>query len=378
MLAEQNMFTSLYTLSTTNWVKIWFSTDPSQFIAKKYQAVENEMTELVIYNEEKQFTIVYSSVILDEQGKSAVHRIQEQFQTMGCHNITFLDIDSFEFQEGLANDRERALYGIALKELANLGCGGNPAAASDIIRILTPCTCKGIYTDFDVPLISKKIPPTITIKSPILFPVSGGKFCNDVVAVVPGVSSEFLDKIQQNILNGYSAMGLTRIAVSDKLGSPEDCSRLAIRIEELKSKYLSAVPPEDAIFELRQFIQLEIDECLKSNNESSLNFWRSAYMQSVMSITGPKNYEMVCRGLPVRHNNFCMTPLAELVTSQVTSHSNDASWVPSPPSAMKKVNEESSVTVSVLEEMYSQFKENVVDVESTTTTLPDTSTLRPQ
>ncbi len=336
------------------------------------------MIEMVLSNADKHFTIVYSSAILDSLGKSDLERIQEQFQAIECGNIIFIDSDSSEFQEGLQNDRERALYAIAVKELANLGGGGgNPAAASDIIRILTPCSRKGIYTDFDVPFTEETIDKIITIKSPILFPVTRSQYCNDVVAVVPGVASTLVDKIQQNILEGYSSIGLSRLAVSDKLGSPEDCSRLANLIDELKRKSLSAMPPEDLIFELRQFIELEINECQKNNNELSLNFWRSAFMESVMVISGPKNYELACSDrLSVKNNNFCATELSDLVKSQVTGQDNDASWVPAHPSEVKKASVEGGAAPSVREleavrEAQRQFKVDVADARPSTSIASD-------
>lgn len=331
--------TPKYNLNTTNWVKIWFSTDPSHFIAKKIERIETKMTEMVIENEHLNFTVIYSSAILNNSGKNALIHTKKQFTHFP--NLSFLDIDSPEFRAELQNKREWALYTIALKELANLGRGGNPAAASDIIRILTPCSRKGIYADFDVPLKKETIEEVISVNSPILFPIARTRYCNDIIAIVPNIPSPLLDTIQQNILDGYSTIGLSRFSRS-ALDDSADSSHLSSFIDELKRKAHSVEHPETLILELRQFIQLQINECQKRGATSSFNFWRHAYISSVMTITGPKNYELACKGLVTRPFSICATSLSDVVTSQVHSHKNDGSWIPAPNSGSKQKSPYSS------------------------------------
>lgn len=89
--------------------------------------------------------------------------------------------------------------------------GGNLAAASDILRWLSPVYTLGTYSDMDVLIDASRLPRVIDVSRPLLFNFGSLNSCdteylvvnNDIVAVVDPVSAgPLIKKIQKAIHNG--------------------------------------------------------------------------------------------------------------------------------------------------------------------------------
>ncbi|RUR19649.1 hypothetical protein ELY21_03360 [Legionella sp. km535] len=89
--------------------------------------------------------------------------------------------------------------------------GGNPAAASDILRWLSPIYKLGIYSDMDVFIDVNSLPKSIKVSKPLLFNLGSLKIFdtdspainNDILAVVNSSHAlPQIQKIQETIHNG--------------------------------------------------------------------------------------------------------------------------------------------------------------------------------
>lgn len=138
------MTKEFYTISLTRWVKIWFSTDPNLFINEKNL---QKLRESVTWSQRNHFTVLYSSKILNAHAIEQLTNLQRE--PTFKDRVEFLDIESSSFTNDLT-EQEKRLFHYAQQELLHLNAGGCAAAASDIVRVLTPCFTKGNYTDFDV------------------------------------------------------------------------------------------------------------------------------------------------------------------------------------------------------------------------------------
>ncbi|QEY51557.1 hypothetical protein FQU71_10010 [Legionella longbeachae] len=319
--------------SDKDWVKIWFSTDPSQFMKKE---MSDQFLELAIFNEGKRFVLVYSSSILDKQGKRQLQEMQDSIPELQ-DQISYLDIDSKEFISAL-KDYEKELYSCAKAELASLSTGGNAAAASDIVRILSPCFTQGHYTDFDVPLDFSEFPSSPegerSIVNSVLIPMRGGKYCNDVIVVAKSATEEqlaFITAIQRKIVTTYQGDGLEKISnnISHKiaLGAPEEVEQLK---QMIKTANTTGTNPNPLIA-LRSAIKTKLNT---SSSPASSAFWQQAYMRSVMNTTGPGVHEQVHKrdSQAAAH----VAPLGEfgfIARSQVNGQANSSSWVPARPTS---------------------------------------------
>lgn len=134
-------------------MRIWFSMNPDLFMN-----MENEMRLVRFFDKNPRVEplyLVYSSKLLGPQGLKEKERFTQAYP-----RLALIDFDT-ELKELCHTTQDKKLYEYAAQELENLspGQGGNVAAASDIVRLITPCVAMGIYSDFDVEINSQ-------IKSP--------------------------------------------------------------------------------------------------------------------------------------------------------------------------------------------------------------------
>ena len=119
-----------------------------------------------VQNPTAQLTLVYSSKCLNASA------LKELDQFCLKHRITPFDIDT-ELPSLLKTNNDKKLYDMTVKEIS--AClsnqGGNMAAASDYARFITPLLEKFCnYSDFDVRIKVKLLPPTIDVLAPLLLP----------------------------------------------------------------------------------------------------------------------------------------------------------------------------------------------------------------
>ncbi|WP_158423044.1 glycosyltransferase family 88 protein [Legionella oakridgensis] len=317
-----------------NWVKIWFSTNPQQFINP---IIAEQLLTLGKDNSKKKFTLLFSSSILNEEGKKQLRKMQTFYHDLHqedfCH-IEFLDIDSDDFISKL-DESEQELFGYARLELANLGHGGNPAAASDIIRLLSPCYKQGNYTDFDVPLSFadglfsengyEEIPAAVLI--PMVR--HDGRYCNDVIIIASEAKAtelNFITALQAAIVKMYRGEGLENILNNMRIkGTVDDEKQFVEMIESTKGPLTASSP----------LIALRAKIMNKITDGNSLDFWKEAYMQSVMQASGPGMYKRVMYNQQFPPTSVAsylqVKQLKTMIQSQIYGQQNAASWVPQRP-----------------------------------------------
>ncbi|WP_133126929.1 glycosyltransferase family 88 protein [Legionella nagasakiensis] len=325
-------FDQKFKMNNKNWVKIWFSTNPQEVVTP---TIADQLITLGIENPQRKFTLVFSSSILDEEGRKKLNTLQTSYHENDFCNLSlhieFLDIDSPDFIEKL-DENEQELFEYARLELRSFSHGGNPAAASDIIRLLSPCYKQGIYTDFDVlldfsnTLLSESghedIPaavliPTISYK---------GRYCNDVIIIASGVKAaelDFIKCLQAGIVQMYRGEGLENILNNMQMKRAEDDEKqLDQMIKNVKRQRTTRNP----LIALRAEIEKKIKE------GRSLDFWTEAYKQSVMQASGPGMYRRVIYDQQFSPASVAsyhqVEKLRTLIKSQIDGQKNTASWIP--------------------------------------------------
>lgn len=178
-------------------MKIWFTKNPNEFLSLKNKT---RLVEFCKNNPDATLTIIYSSALLNNHGRADFEKLKQRHP-----NIIFSDFSSPEFKEKITDKCELQLYHIAENELTRLYRGGNVAAASDAVRLLSPSYKSGIYSDFDTVIKSRK--GITSIPEPLLFnSPRNEEYCNDVIIVAnDATENEPLKKIQNEVVRRYSA-----------------------------------------------------------------------------------------------------------------------------------------------------------------------------
>lgn len=139
---------TFYQCNWQKWVMIWFSINPDVFLSpQNKERTKHFLSE----NPSVTLTFIHGLHLLsNEKGKKDFDVFSRELIAEFPGRIHFLDFFSRDFIENLRGERERLLYEIAEQELRALRYGGNPASASDIVRVLCPSYMHGVYKDFDV------------------------------------------------------------------------------------------------------------------------------------------------------------------------------------------------------------------------------------
>lgn len=136
-----------YEFSTKNSFCIWFSNNPNSAMPKKLKDILEERAK---QNKPGVTKLVYSQACLTKnENNNFIQWAQE-------NGITLLDLDQLECQ-----NEDLDLWNLAQAELTAMreGKGGNPAAASDLVRWISgvigdiPIT----YVDVDMPMLNVRI-----------------------------------------------------------------------------------------------------------------------------------------------------------------------------------------------------------------------------
>ncbi|MGB4191740.1 MAG: glycosyltransferase family 88 protein [Rickettsiales bacterium] len=161
-------------LDTSKLYKIWFNKNPDEFLSEKNLA---RLIKFRSDNPCSKINIIYSESLLSAKTK------EDNQKFLTSYNIEMVDFDKIFNDEKVnlqSEGRDLEIFALARDELDNFNKGnggGNPAAASDLLRISFLLNGKyGIYSDFDVDISFGKEKKFIEVKSPIIIPENTNGF----------------------------------------------------------------------------------------------------------------------------------------------------------------------------------------------------------
>ncbi|KTD38521.1 putative glucosyltransferase Lgt1 [Legionella nautarum] len=264
-----------YPFNPHRHVKIWLSNDPNSFLN-----VENQLRliRMRATNPEDEINLVFDSKLLSSRAVDDLHSFCETY------NIVAKDIRTDVLPE-YNTPEEEDLTNLYEEEIANLNAGGNLGVASDILRWLHPVYELGTYTDFDVPVDTRNLPPTMMVERPFLFNLGSIIVNNDIESPVPNndtiavvdseAAFEDIQKIQRCIYTSCVASPGTSIFETHLTRQQEDLAQL---IPAFLVPHLLSVDPNYQLLEqlssmskgksARQ-VRHEIIQLTKDNNSFS-------------------------------------------------------------------------------------------------------------
>ncbi|HAT6977941.1 TPA: hypothetical protein JAN54_06590 [Legionella pneumophila] len=149
-----------YAFDTSDIFSVWFSNNPAVYMP---QHVKTQVEKTAKLNQPGKTRIVFSSLCLNETA-----RIEFQ-QWAKENNIELVDIDSIDLKS--VSDTDAQLLNLAKYELEAMrkGKGGNPAAASDLVRWVNVIIGESsTYIDIDLPMNDKKVAVEVRSGFPVL------------------------------------------------------------------------------------------------------------------------------------------------------------------------------------------------------------------
>ncbi len=300
-----------YELNPHRHVKIWLSKDPDIFM--------NDLNQLRLVKmrancPKDEINLIYDSQLLSKNSHFEL--------LVFCCKQNLNAVDVRKIIPKCNQHSEQQLIKVYEDEISHLDAGGNLAAASDILRWIEPVFLLGTYSDFDVDVSTKGLPPIIPVLSEFLFNF-GSVFSkdkygveqenlvpnNDVIAVLNPKSTR-IKKVHQFIINAckpkfYAPMPLSRNLDYNFNQVDKDYN---IYLTKLRNTYLGKTPREWRS-NIHDFIQC-LDELIKYGNKNSdrysdnfvfselLKLWNkysgnisvlqhNLYLDSVVYSTGP-------------------------------------------------------------------------------------------
>lgn len=133
-----------YPLDTREQVAIWFSNNPSQALPNSQKIALSARKKPTL----KETRLVYDSTLLNSAATATLNEFAE------ANGIKLIDIRK-AIKTNLS-PLSRQLLELAILELENMKAGGNPAAASDLIRWIPEIMGDGVYADIDLPVDPEK------------------------------------------------------------------------------------------------------------------------------------------------------------------------------------------------------------------------------
>lgn len=201
-----------YVFNAKKTYKIWFSNDENAFLNDENS---DRLIQLRIKNPSLIISVIYMKSLLSETALDNMHKFETE------HNIKFYSIEEFALDDA----QETQCLEIAKNELINWKSNryGNPASASDIIRMLKYVIYRyGFYADFDRDIDVRYLMPsslrritkndalssTFSLSStPILLPEGN----NDVIMFsfnkdgkLHPEAETFIDRYQKKIIANYT------------------------------------------------------------------------------------------------------------------------------------------------------------------------------
>ncbi|MFJ1267191.1 glycosyltransferase family 88 protein [Legionella lytica] len=342
----------VYSFSTKNWTRIWFTTNPDQFIPQKNK---EKIIEFLTKFPSRKISLIYDSRLLGTQGKEDFLNFKQELSILNrASQLEFYDFSAESFQENLLDANELELYALANMELQNLSHGGNVGAASDVVRTLSVLYRSGIYTDFDVEFPDSNL-EEIKTSSPFLCSVNGNARCNDILAIHPEMASktDLLEKYHTYIKHAYrlcSAYNSDELAQYKLemsltlMNSVEDSEHeLASAAVEKLFALMTNMSQDFHSFPMIFLIRKACEEAIKNADEANFKkIYRKIYMSNVISSAGPS-------ALPPMSNSEERDcgKLHQLVRGQAVLRTNDCGWIP-PGFETPKINEQEKTDSQIL------------------------------
>ncbi|HAT7073601.1 TPA: hypothetical protein JAN90_12700, partial [Legionella pneumophila] len=149
-----------YAFDTTNIFSVWFSNNPAVYMP---QHVKTKVEKNAKLNQPGKTRIVFSSLCLNETARMDFQQWAKE------NNIELVDIDSIDLKSVSKTDAQ--LLNLAKDELEAMrkGKGGNPAAASDLVRWVDVIIGESSnYIDIDLPMNDKKVAVEVHSGFPVL------------------------------------------------------------------------------------------------------------------------------------------------------------------------------------------------------------------
>lgn len=204
-LLEQTPFSTgepEYVFNPHRHVKIWLSKNKDEFMNQENQL---RLVKMRADNPKDEINLVYSGQLLSEQSRQDLELFCKK------NRINPVCIEEDVIPKCKNNVNEQKLVKLYQDEINFLANGGNLAAASDILRWLSPVYSLGTYSDLDVSVKMKKTPPGKVVSSPILLNIGSIKctdkmealyYNNDRISIVdPKSATSQIEKIQETIIN---------------------------------------------------------------------------------------------------------------------------------------------------------------------------------
>jgi hypothetical protein len=196
------MIAGQYHINPHRHYKIWFAGDADKFLPDKNQ---ERLVEFRKCNPDDIMTLIYSGQLLSMLAILQMHYF--------CYLWKIIPLNFDSMTTNNPTENELRLY--AIEEMKNHKNGGNLAAASDIVRFLSPTKGLGVYSDFDTKIDSSHAPDKIGISAPFLFHLSltmhyisffgcpyfpglSYNMCNDLLYIADFSSDEVI-QIQQTM-----------------------------------------------------------------------------------------------------------------------------------------------------------------------------------
>jgi hypothetical protein len=287
-IQKQQLKDPTYLFDLTRYYKIWFSSNPDQFLGIEDKLRFIRMRE---DNPREKLHFIFSRVYLTPKAHEDLNKFCTQYK---INPIAFEDLES-----RLLHDQDKELYKIAQLELINCisGTGGNLASASDCVRLLVPIIEQyGIYSDFDVrSCLSKLQTQYVTLRGPLLFPAE--TLILDQQSALLSPNSDFfacsLDKENHKNLSRDALGAIRRLqaVILKKYLRPMSAEKIfgLINLNDIKlypelsrifSEFHRLCPANPSIFDFRDYV--------KGLPSSSLKTFLTRV--SVINVSGPGTY----------------------------------------------------------------------------------------
>ncbi|HAU1297479.1 TPA: hypothetical protein JBI36_15045 [Legionella pneumophila] len=149
-----------YAFDTSDIFSVWFSNNPAVCMPKHVKAEVEKTAKL---NQPGKTRIVFSSLCLNETARLEFQQWAKE------NNIELVDIDSIDLKS--VSETDVKLLNLAKYELEAMrkGKGGNPAAASDLVRWVDVIIGESsTYIDIDLPMNDKKVAVEVRSGFPVL------------------------------------------------------------------------------------------------------------------------------------------------------------------------------------------------------------------
>ncbi len=347
----------MYNIPLDKLYKIWFNKDKDQFLDEENKLRFIRMREK---NPGATISFLYCKYLLSSSALADMEKFCKQ------HKIQAVSLESFK--DKLTGD-ERALFTILFEELQSWrdDKGGNPAAASDIARILTPIMDQlGIYSDFDVEVDFSKLESSVPHKGCILLSpsraiitVSNGNrsisypINNEFIACARDEAGnlhkdalDFIKGLQASIVAAYSD-GAAHLLY--------DVNEFSYKDGNLFKEFgYNDTMGEKGIIEFRRFLLQKFDELSLTKEERFKMF-----KLTVMSYTGPDAFIQYMYANGFTYSDYCKNDMLRkhvISGNQFGAPTNDASWIQGPAEAKERRIEKMDEAAKIIQKAWRDYK----------------------